>query len=73
MEAVNEFLKFPLIEIDAEVILLAIRLSQRHQISLWDALIIEAAARAGCRQLLTEDLQDGWEVRDLRIENPFSA
>jgi predicted nucleic acid-binding protein len=72
-EAVNELLKLPLVEIDAEIILLAIRLSRRHRISLWDALIIEAAARAGCERVLTEDLQHGWEVRNLRIENPFGS
>ncbi len=36
-----------------------------------DALIIAAAIEAGCRRLLTEDLQHGQRIEGLSIENPF--
>jgi predicted nucleic acid-binding protein len=38
---------------------------------LWDALIIEAAARGGCDRLLTEDLGHGDVIRGVRVVNPF--
>jgi predicted nucleic acid-binding protein len=39
--------------------------------SFWDALIVEAASRAGATRLVTEDLQGGRELDGVRIENPF--
>jgi len=35
------------------------------------ALVVAAALEAGCRRLLTEDLQHGQRIEGLRIENPF--
>jgi predicted nucleic acid-binding protein len=40
-------------------------------VSFWDALIVEAARRAGARRLLTEDLQHGRRFGQVRVENPF--
>ena len=42
-----------------------------HQISWWDALVVYAAQLAGCRYLLTEDLQKHQEFGNLRVINPF--
>ena len=60
------------IPLDAQSVLDAIGLSQQNQVSLWDALILTAAIEAEYERLLTEDLQDGWKVRGLRVENPFA-
>lgn len=57
--------------VDRPLVGAAAELSIRHRISLWDALIVESARASGCQVLLTEDLQDGWEVAGLRVENPF--
>ena len=51
----------------------AVEVSQQHQVSYWDALIIEAASRAGADQLLTEDLNAGSTIRGVTIVNPFAA
>ncbi len=32
-----------------------------------------AALEAGCKRLLTEDMQDGQRIDGLLIENPFKA
>jgi predicted nucleic acid-binding protein len=56
---------------DAELVLVAIDTSRSAQLSIWDALIIEAARRVGCERVLSEDLADGQTVRGVRIENPF--
>lgn len=45
--------------------------SIRNQLSLWDALIVRAAVRAGCDRLLSEDLQDGQLIDGVLIDNPF--
>jgi predicted nucleic acid-binding protein len=41
--------------------------------SFYDALIVASALAGGCGELLTEDLQDGRNIRGLRIRNPFRA
>jgi predicted nucleic acid-binding protein len=56
---------------DAELVLAAIETSRSAQLSIWDALIIEAARGAGCERVLSEDLGDGQTIRGVRIENPF--
>ena len=43
-----------------------------HHLQFWDALIVSAAAAAGCSLLLSEDMQDGFAVRGLTIVNPFA-
>jgi predicted nucleic acid-binding protein len=50
----------------------ALRLTGRHRLSWYDALIVAAALDAGCKVLYSEDLQSGRRFGDLRIENPFA-
>ena len=52
-------------------ILAAIDLHRIHGFSFWDALILRAAKQAGCKILLTEDLQTRREIDGVHIENPF--
>lgn len=54
-----------------ELVLQAIGLQQRMRLSIWDALIVQAALQAGCRTLFTEDLHNGLKIGDLEIVNPF--
>ncbi len=49
----------------------ALQLQAKQGFSFYDSLIVAAALEAGCRRLLTEDLQHGQKVGSLRIENPF--
>ena len=53
------------------MIVSAIRLHQKYTLSFWDALILQAASTAGCSKVLSEDLQDGFQVNELIVENPF--
>lgn len=52
-------------------ILAAIDLHRLDKISFWDALIVRAACKSGCRILLTEDLQHGRVINGVTIVNPF--
>lgn len=72
LEAVRHLTAFPIVQVDSDLITDAIVLSRDHRISFWDALILHAAARGGCTEVLTEDLQNGWTVLDLEVVNPFS-
>ena len=45
----------------------------RYQLSWWDALIVAAAQRTGCRTLLSEDFQEGQQFEQLTVANPFHA
>lgn len=49
----------------------ALRLRARHDFGFYDSLIVAAALEAGCKRLLTEDLQHGQRIEGLRIDNPF--
>jgi predicted nucleic acid-binding protein len=63
---------WPVVQIDVPLILAASDLEERHALSFWDALVVEAARRSGAARLLTEDLQHGRQIGGVRIENPFS-
>lgn len=69
--AAKELAALEVVEIEVPMVLRAISLARRHSLSLWDALIVEAALARGCIRLLTEDMQDGRRFGDLVIENPF--
>ena len=58
---------------DPSAMLLAIDLAADHQLGIWDALILAAASQAGCRLLLSEDLQDGFTWGGVTVVNPFAA
>jgi predicted nucleic acid-binding protein len=47
-------------------------LVQRHRLQIFDAIILCAAAEAGCGLLLSEDMQDGFVYRGVTIANPFA-
>ena len=71
LEAVRHLTALSVVHVDVELITIAIIFSQEHKISFWDALIVATARSAGCRELLTEDLQDGWRIDGLEVVNPF--
>ena len=50
---------------------LAVQLSKRYQLSLYDAHICAAAIIAGSKIVLSEDMQDGMLVDSLMVKNPF--
>jgi len=71
-EIVALYGEWPIVQLDVALILAASQLEERHGLSFWDALIVEAARRSGATVLLTEDLQSGREIGGVRIENPFA-
>jgi predicted nucleic acid-binding protein len=58
-------------EIDADIVMQGIAVSQRYRVSYWDAALIAAAERLGADILYTEDLSHGQTYRSVRAVNPF--
>lgn len=63
----------PLLRVEPSrmLVLRALSLRERWKYGVFDSLIIAAALEAGCRRLLSEDLQHGQQIETLKIENPF--
>jgi predicted nucleic acid-binding protein len=60
-------------ETSARVMVNAVDLATDHRLRIWDAVILSATAEAGCRLLLSEDLQDGFTWRGVTATNPFGS
>ena len=69
---VTLYAAWPVVQVDVTLILAATELEARHALSFWDALVVEAARRAGATRLLTEDLQPGRRLAGVMIEDPFA-
>lgn len=63
----------PLVEVPASAPLYhrALDVKLRWRLSFYDALIVAAALTAGCRRLLSEDLQHGQRFDTLTVVDPF--
>lgn len=59
------------VPVDANLVATSIALARDNQLALWDAQIITAAARSGCDELMTEDLNHGQVISGVTIHNPF--
>lgn len=56
-----------------DVMFKAADLAADHRLSIWGAVILCAASSAGCRLLLSEDMQDGFTWGGVTVVNPFAA
>jgi len=54
-----------------EIVVRAVILRRRYQISQWDAAILAAAAALGCATVYSEDMNDGQDYDGVRVVNPF--
>jgi len=70
-QVIRDLSEFPLVAVDAQLILAAIKITNQHHFSFWDSLIIQAAMHGGAEILYSEDLQDGQIINQLQIQNPF--
>lgn len=63
---------YPMIETSAAVLVSATDLASDRGFTIWDSVVLAASAEAECRLLLSEDLQDGFTWRGVRVTNPFA-
>ncbi len=61
------------VEIDLLLVEAAISHHRQFQLRYWDALILAAAQRASCVELLSEDFNDGQDYAGVHARNPFRA
>jgi predicted nucleic acid-binding protein len=60
-----------LVILDAGVVRRAVEAHQTYGVHFYDGMIVAAAERAGCRQILSEDLNDGQKYFGVTVVNPF--
>ena len=49
-----------------------LKVAERYGLSVYDSMIVASALLAGCKSLLTEDMQDGQTFDGrLKVRNPF--
>jgi len=71
LEWIEVLAAFPTAELDVSLVKTAAEVSERYQISYWDAAIVTAARDMGAKVLFTEDLNDGQDYLGVRASNPF--
>ena len=69
--AARDLAELDVVELDVGMVLRSMVAARSHKVSLWDALIVEAAEARGCERLLSEDLQHGQRFGRVQVENPF--
>jgi predicted nucleic acid-binding protein len=65
-------LAFPVAPITTGMVIDALSIKARFQISYWDAAIIAAAKELQCEVIYSEDLNAGQLYDGVRVVNPFS-
>jgi len=66
------FAEWPVIDGDMSLVMLAMARSAESNLSIWDAMVVEAALRAGAQTLYSEDMNAGQQYGGLTIVNPFA-
>ena len=67
----NAYAEWLVIDSDVAMVQSAIDRAIRQQLSIWVAMVIEAALRSGAKLLYTEDLSHGQRFEGLTVINPF--
>ncbi len=70
-DALEALAGFEVVPANANLVLDAHELARVERLSWFDALIVEAAIRAGCNRLYSEDLDHGRQFGDMAVSNPL--
>jgi len=68
---IKAYTAWPVISSDLALLTAAMDKSVRHQMSIFDAMVVEAALRGGATRLYSEDMPHGRRFGDLTLINPF--
>ncbi len=66
------FAEWVVVDGDMSLVILAMARSAESNLSIWDAMVVEAALRAGAQTLYSEDMNAGQQYGGLTIVNPFA-
>ena len=72
-QRVEVYSRFDVVTLHPTDLLAAIDLHRLHNLSVWDALVVRAALNGSCMTLHTEDMQPGYAIEQLTINNPFAG
>jgi predicted nucleic acid-binding protein len=70
-EIIRELMSWSIYQITPVDIVKASELEEKYGYTFWDSLIIAAAQNTNAEILYSEDMQDGQQLDNLRIINPF--
>ena len=68
---VAAYMRWSVIPSDTALVTAAIEKTIQYKLSIWDAMVIEAAVRSGAQTLYSEDLTHGQRFGELTVANPF--
>lgn len=68
---IRTWLRFTVQEVTLPIMICALQIKQKHDLSYWDAAIIAAAQTLGCREVFSEDMSDKREIDGVTVFNPF--
>ncbi len=66
-----DYSRWRVVDNTVDVLEAALMDMERWRISLWDALVLSAARKAGAALVLSEDFQDGRDYDGVRAKNPL--
>lgn len=61
------------IPVTVEVHRAGLKIAARYGLQLYDSMMVAAAQECGCAVLLSEDMQHGQKIGNLKIRNPFAT
>ena len=70
---VDRMATFDVVEPSKGLVLDALDLANRNQLSTWDALIIVSASVRRCTAIWSEDLNPGQKILGVEVKNPFKS
>ncbi len=73
VEWLEDFRRFPIVPVTADLVARGAAHARRHQLSYWDGAILAAAEEIGADTLYSEDLNHGQRYGSVLVVNPFAA
>ena len=70
---IHGFQNMEVVTVGSDLINEAIDTSIQYHISFWDSLVVVCAESAKCQYLVTEDLNEGQVIRNVKIQNPMKS
>lgn len=71
LSIVEEYLSWTVVENTGALLVGAVKLQQKAQLSFWDSLVVQAAIQSGCERLYSEDMNAGQRFGSVLVVNPF--
>ncbi len=65
--------RYPILNVTTNIIHQASMLRESYSFSYWDSVVIATAIEADCTLVYSEDMQNGQQIGNLKIINPFTS